>query len=49
MSELDLIDIHFQKIMKELLMLNAMLESHGDVDSTQSNTNTDLKQLQNDI
>jgi hypothetical protein len=31
MMELDLVDIHFQKIIKELLLLNAMLESHGDV------------------
>jgi len=32
LKEIDLLDIHFQKVIKEVLHLNAMLESYGDAD-----------------
>ena len=49
LRETDLLDIHFQKIIKELLNLYAMLESYGDADDSRLENQSDIQQLQNDI
>ena len=45
LKEIDLLDIHFQKIIKELLNLYAMLESYGDADDSRLENQNDIQQL----